>query len=396
MAKVQKEKISAECILACVYFVCLPFTVVTTPFGSLLKVMTFPIVALLGIRLFMGKSELSLNYIHFTYGLYILYTVGLIMLYNEEIALTTTRDMVLGLLMLLLVSMPIYNRREKELMESAWIVVGLICIAACITSGEVVSDAENRAVIRILGYEEDQNHFCAYLIMPVLISVKRITERRKFYPSYIAIIALAFYSILKAGSRGGLLGVLAGLVIYFFIGLKSFKVKMAAAVSAVVVIPIFFAVVVPRLPEDVRERYSLSAVKDDGGSGRFEIWQFLTDYTMQRPERAIRGSGIFSTYEIMYSAGFQNGVAHNTYIQIFSDEGICGLVLFVLAMLLCITRNWKKEPLYSSAMIALVAFSMSLSFYVFKPYLNIMMMSAMSFDGELAADRQHREEIKND
>ena len=47
-------------------------------------------------------------------------------------------------------------------------------------------------------------------------------------------------------------------------------------------------------------------------------------------------------------------------------------------------------------MIALVAFSMSLSFYVFKPYLNIMMMSAMSFDGELAADRQHREEIKND
>ena len=269
MAKVQKEKISAECILACVYFVCLPFTVVTTPFGSLLKVMTFPIVALLGIRLFMGKSELSLNYIHFTYGLYILYTVGLIMLYNEEIALTTTRDMVLGLLMLLLVSMPIYNRREKELMESAWIVVGLICIAACITSGEVVSDAENRAVIRILGYEEDQNQFCAYLIMPVLISVKRITERRKFYPSYIAIIALAFYSILKAGSRGGLLGVLAGRVMYFFIGLKSFKVKMAAAVSAVVVIPIFFAVVVPRLPEDVRERYSLSAVKDDCGSGRF-------------------------------------------------------------------------------------------------------------------------------
>ena len=41
MAKVQKEKISAECILACVYFVCLPFTVVTTPFGSLLKVKAF-------------------------------------------------------------------------------------------------------------------------------------------------------------------------------------------------------------------------------------------------------------------------------------------------------------------------------------------------------------------
>lgn len=396
MIKVQGDRISVECILACIYFVCLPFTVVTTPIGSLLKVITFPIVAILGIRLLMGKSELSLNYIHFTYGLYILYTVAMLLVYNAEPAMTTTKDMVFGLLMLLLISMPVYTKREKELMESAWIVVGLICIFACVTSNEVVSSTENRAVIRILGFEEDQNQFCAYLIMPVLISVKRIAERRRLYPVYILIAVMSFYSVFKAGSRGGLIGIIAGLAVYFIIGLKSFKVKLAAVVSAAVIIPIFFAVVMPVLPQDVRERYSVSAVQDDGGSGRFEIWEFLTDYTMQRPERAIRGSGIFSTYEIMYSAGFKNGVAHNTYIQIFSDEGICGLVLFVLAMLLCITRNLKRNPVYSAAMLALVAFSMSLSFYVFKPYLNIMMMSAMSFDGELIGDRLRREEIKDD
>ena len=79
----------------------------------------------------------------------------------------------------------------------------------------------------------------------------------------------------------------------------------------------------------------------------------------------------------MYSAGFQNGVAHNAYIQILHDQGLLGLLLFMTVIVLCITRNIKKEPAYSSAVLALLAFSMSLSFYVFKPYLNIMMMLSL-------------------
>ncbi len=57
----KKEKISADCLLACLYLVCLPFTVVTTPIGSLLKVMTYPIVILLAVRYLMGKNELVFN-----------------------------------------------------------------------------------------------------------------------------------------------------------------------------------------------------------------------------------------------------------------------------------------------------------------------------------------------
>ena len=66
-----KEPISMDCLLACLYFVCLPFTIVTTPFGSLLKVVTMPVIAILGIRILMGKSELAFNYIQFFYAIYI-------------------------------------------------------------------------------------------------------------------------------------------------------------------------------------------------------------------------------------------------------------------------------------------------------------------------------------
>ncbi len=380
MSDTIKEKISIECILACIYFACLPFTVVTTPAGSLLKVVTFPIAAILMIRLFMGKSELTLNYIHFFYGLYMLYTVGMLVVYSENISVVTTKDMILGYLMLMLITMRIYNSREKELIETAWIAVGLVCIYVCVTSTEVVSEVENRAVVRVFGFEEDQNQFCAYLIMPVLISIKRIFERRKFYPVYIMILLLSFYAVLKTGSRGGLIGVFAGAAIYISIGMKSMRARLGVILAAIAVGLIFVSVVMPMLPEDVRARYTIEAVQSDGGSGRFEIWQFLLNYTVQRPERLIRGSGVFSTYSIMRSGGLKNGVAHNAYIQILNDEGMIGLVLFVTVIALCIFRTIKREPHYAAGMVSLLAFSMSLTFYVFKPYLNIMMLCAMSFE----------------
>lgn len=380
MSDTIKEKISIECILACIYFACLPFTVVTTPAGSLLKVVTFPIAAILMIRLFMGKSELTLNYIHFFYGLYMLYTVGMLVVYSENISVVTTKDMILGYLMLMLITMRIYNSREKELIETAWIAVGLVCIYVCVTSTEVVSEVENRAVVRVFGFEEDQNQFCAYLIMPVLISIKRIFERRKFYPVYIMILLLSFYAVLKTGSRGGLIGVFAGAAIYISIGMKSMRARLGVILAAIAVGLIFVSVVMPMLPEDVRARYTIEAVQSDGGSGRFEIWQFLLNYTVQRPERLIRGSGVFSTYSIMRSGGLKNGVAHNAYIQILNDEGMIGLLLFVTVIALCIFRTIKREPHYAAGMVSLLAFSMSLTFYVFKPYLNIMMLCAMSFE----------------
>ena len=380
MSDTIKEKISIECILACIYFACLPFTVVTTPAGSLLKVVTIPIAAILMIRLFMGKSELTLNYIHFFYGLYMLYTVGMLVVYSEDISVVTTKDMILGYLMLMLITMRIYNSREKELIETAWIAVGLVCIYVCVTSTEVVSEVENRAVVRVFGFEEDQNQFCAYLIMPVLISIKRIFERRKFYPVYIIILLLSFYAVLKTGSRGGLIGVFAGAAIYISIGMKSMRARLGVILAAIAVGLIFVSVVMPMLPEDVRARYTIEAVQSDGGSGRFEIWQFLLNYTVQRPERLIRGSGVFSTYSIMRSGGLKNGVAHNAYIQILNDEGMIGLLLFVTVIALCIFRTIKREPHYAAGMVSLLAFSMSLTFYVFKPYLNIMMLCAMSFE----------------
>lgn len=384
--QLNKEPISLDCIIACLYFMCLPFTVVTTPFGSLLKLITLPIIAVLSVRTLMGKSDISLNYVHFCYLIYIIYTISMLFVYSDSKAVVTTKDMALGTLMFLLISMRIYNNREKELIETAWLIVGIICVYACITSTEVVSKSESRAVVRILGFEEDQNQFCAYLIMPALISVKRFLEKRKLAPLYIILVGLCFYSILKTGSRGGLLGVMLGLAAYAAIGIKNTKTTLILLLSSVAFVFIFLTVIMPMLPEDVAARYTISAVEEDGGSGRTDIWKFLINHSFQEPVRLIRGSGIFSTYGIMHSAGFANGVAHNAFIQVLNDEGMLGLLLFIISSAVCVIRNVKRQPLYACAFTAMMGFAISLTFYVFKPNLNIMMMCAMTFEGCLPED----------
>ena len=378
--------VSAECILACIYFICLPFTVVTTPLGSLLKVITMPITAVLLVRMLMGKSEISFNYVHFTYVFYLIYTVSLLFVYSESRAVITTKDMLLGALMFMLISMKIYNEREKRLMESAWLIVGIICIYACLSSKEVVSESMSRVVIRILGFEEDQNQFCAYLIMPTLVCIKRFLGKGRLKPFYAALLILSLYSILKTGSRGGLLGILLGIGVYALIGIDSVKARAALVCSGAVVTLFMVTVIVPRLPENVMNRYSVSAVEEDGGSGRTEIWKFLINYSFENPRRLIRGSGIVSTYSILPAAGFQNGVAHNVFIQILNDEGIIGLLLYIITVIACLVRNVKRQPMYACAHIAMLGFYISLTFYVFKPNLNIMMMCAMSFQGCLPED----------
>ena len=297
--------------------------------------------------------------------------------------------MMLGLLTFILISARVYNDREKELIENIWVVVGIICIIAAFTSKEVVSEVEERAVIKIFGFEEDQNQFCSYFIMPVIICVKRIVEKRKFTPLYLIMIFLIMYSILKTGSRGGLIGILFGIFAYIMVGIKSVKTKIAICVSSVFVALIVIFAIFPLLPDSVTERYSVESVAEDKGSGRFEIWEYLVNYTLQKPERIISGSGVMSSYEILFDAPdkkFRNGVAHNTFVQIFSDQGLIGILLFLVVMFSCLIRPLSTDKLYSCAFFALMAFSMSLTFYVFKPYLNILMMCAMSFEGHMPED----------
>ncbi len=378
------SNISIDCLMVCLYFICLPFTIVTTPFGSLLKLITFPVTGVLLAKLFLGEVKpLQFNGVHLVYSLYMVVTFcGLLML-RETVSVTATKDMLLAYLVFMLVSIRTYNKEEQELIDSVWIAVGVICTWLCLSSSQMINEFENRTVINIFGYSEDPNQFCAYYIMPVMVSVKRILEKRKTSVLYAVFIILMMYGVLKTGSRGGLIGIIMGIFCFMMIGTKNIKVKIGFAVTALLTAALFVTVLFPLLPADIQERFSVENVESNGGSGRTEIWKYLIDYTGETPERIIRGSGLFSTYPIMEANKGKGGafklgrVAHNQFVQVFTDQGFVGLLLFVTLIFVCVFRNIKRQPYITSSFISVMAFSISLTMYVFKPYINILMMCAM-------------------
>ncbi len=374
--------ISADCYMVCLYFICLPFTVVPTPFGSLLKIVTLPVVAVLGFTLFVGKERrLSFNSIHLMYSLYIAYVVFGLFILRNDLATTLVQDMLLTYAVLMLITMRVYTEDERKMIESTWIAVGIICVYLALSSNEMVNEFENRIVVSVFGHAEDPNQFCAYFIMPMVVSVKRIVEKSKKTPIYILLILLMFYSVMRTGSRGGMIGLLIGIIMCMFFAVKSLKAKLGMTAVAIICALVVIFVIFPLLPEDIQNRYDISSVVEDNAAGRFDIWAFLMDYIFEKPSRIIYGSGLFSTYDILELADLEtgSGVAHNQFIQVLNDQGIIGLAMFSLIILSCFFRNVKKQPYYACAFVAIMSFSMSLTMYVFKPYINIIMMCALTF-----------------
>lgn len=374
--------ISIDCLAVCIYFLFMPFTMVSTPFGSLLKLITIPVIGVLGIKLFVGKTKsLQFNSVHLFYGAYVIFTFCQLIYFNEEIARTTTSDMMQAFLVLMLITIRVYNENEQKLIESAWIIVAIICAVLCLTSSEMANEYENRAVIRIFGYEEDQNQFSAYFTMGVVVAMKRIVNRNKLSVMYAALLVIVAYSILRMGSRGGLIGIVAAIVCCVLFGVKSIKTKVLlfglGILAVVLVVVVFF----PLLPPDIQDRYTIANVVESGGSGRTDIWKFCLQYTTEKASRIIWGSGLFSTQVIFPTTNrVTNLVAHNQFIQTFFDQGMIGLFFYLATFASCILKTIKKQPFYASAMFAMMAFSLSLTMYVFKPYINVIMMCALNVE----------------
>ncbi|HIH20532.1 TPA: O-antigen ligase family protein [Candidatus Micrarchaeota archaeon] len=148
---------------------------------------------------------------------------------------------------------------------------------------------------------------------------------------YAGVAAVNLLAILFTGSRGGYLGVLFGLFIFFILKYK--KRKMKFAIISVLVM----AIVLPLLPSDYKARFMSSFDTNDYSysdekMGRIAIWKRGLASIAKEP----LGSGIknytITEGERKREQGFTGKwlVAHNSYLQIAVELGVLGLVLYMM------------------------------------------------------------------
>jgi O-antigen ligase len=170
-----------------------------------------------------------------------------------------------------------------------------------------------------------------------------------------AYLPIGVLAIGLTGSRGGLLVTIVALMI---VPLTMDRLTPGRLVTAVAILVGSVALAAAYIPHTIVERLSTTTteVEDVRFGGRFKYWVAGVHAFAQRPLTGY-GSGSF-VVAIRPEMGTLSNVAHNTYLSVLVEQGIIGLVLYLMmfvAVYQSIFRLPKLERRFALILLATLA-----------------------------------------
>jgi O-antigen ligase len=206
---------------------------------------------------------------------------------------------------------------------------GVIDLDALTPVPQWVNDDETGASGVILrmngpGIFNDPNDLSLILATGIMLSIHFAFTRARWIARILILSAVApfGYALSLTSSRGGLLAVMGGLVVYAMCRLKK---KWAILLIAVMLPAMLFAFAGRQTDIDLSNN-------DDTFMGRVMLWR---DSLVMFHQSPVFGIGIGNLAE-------ENGlVAHNSYVHAFAELGLFGGTFFVGAVAVAVTGVWR-------------------------------------------------------
>jgi O-antigen ligase len=144
-----------------------------------------------------------------------------------------------------------------------------------------------------------------------------------------AYLPLALVAIGLTGSRGGMLDCMVSLLIIpMTVSLSPKRLAMSAAM-----VGLSGALAIAYIPEQLVQRFATTGteVEDARFGGRFKLWVAGVNAFAQRP---LMGYGV-ATYKLAITPqlGSAAQVAHDSFLSVLVEEGLVGLLLYLLMFL---------------------------------------------------------------
>lgn len=377
MLKSQNIKISTHCILACLYFLLLPTTIVVNSGGnSILKLATVPIGLYFLITIIVSKKVLQLNAIHLLLCFFTLSTIITLFVDYSITSIDYVIGYCLNALLYICLSVVKYSDRELKLLEDVQILLLLVLLGITFFSN---GSEFNRSTLKIFGQTCDPNYFVGYFIFPLSITMKRIIQS-KYRIAYVLLAFLGIYCVFLSGSRGGLIAIVGLIMAFALIYPPKIKHKIFAFLAGCIFILLAWFLVFPFLPENIIARMSVNNVIETGGTGRWYIWKSMLDEIINSPNDLLFGRGIHAMHEIFLNGKWDMAVAHNQMIQVLYNQGLIGLIAFTVLTTGCFLNCIRKRKTVSVAIIGMMALSISLSFnQTTRTFWNLVAYAALNF-----------------
>lgn len=371
-------KVSALAASVSIYLLLAPFDYFQVISGiSLAKVaVVLPLTAaILSAR----RMRLQLNGL--TLALYLYLLVMLVSLFasgGTGSAMTALVPMLLNVALVFVMSCFVFSDREIKLMVIALLVGAWVIVGAMVLTGAAGALSQSsRLVASIGGYSPDPNVLCGWLILPAAFYVSKVFQERRIRWIWCALASPA--AALFAGSRGGLFGILAAIIVSVAYGMYTQSSSRRLILPVLCLFPFLYYVfdwLLGSLPLSVAARFAYDGILLGGRTSRLSIWiELLGAYSKAPWIHQLFGYGpLGSVANNTYRA-----IAHNTLLENLIDFGLAGLVSYLLILWNVFRRAWRVgyAP-YVASLLGMMVLMSTLSGLTAKSLFSIFLLVAIS------------------
>jgi O-antigen ligase len=224
------------------------------------------------------------------------------------------------------------DRRNIEHLMIIFIISNISAVLISLLDYNLVT--QSGQINQLAGLAGNSNEFGIYLSFSILMVVYFVGQVTKKFVQVLLILAAIGLgiSLLLSGSRGSILFLIPVLLLQL-LRLYNKRIFLILFIIATMVFAIIF--VQPYIPAGFFQRMinipaGILSGSDTIGE-RYSLWQYGLVLWAKNPILGI-GSGMFQYYSIDSSLlhGTKTLMAHNAYITYLTENGIIGLLLFLL------------------------------------------------------------------
>jgi O-antigen ligase len=307
------------------------------------------------------------------------------------LALTTSQIGIPVTVMVLIIGMVPSTRETADTLSRRFVFSAVSLGLLAMMQGSAVSDAGVSRLTTEGGL--DSNDLAAVMAMALpfgIGAVRRSTGRLRLVS--IGATAMLAMIVIRTGSRGGTVALMAGCLLYV-LGFPGWRrIGMILGVGAGIAIGWFMA------PQGFRDRItSMQSLEQDYNyteySGRKQVWARARIYIRENLTKGV-GAGNFPMAEGDYGEALGIRVkwstAHNTYLQVAAELGVIGAGLFGAMLLLSLVRAFKlwwpslaakhgfHRPEYFASLVAFATGGYFLSHAYFYPVFAMLALNALA------------------